>query len=1327
MYRKKAPILRSLFVFRCANFLYVAGIMRRRDFLKNTVLTATGMLILPGLSRAASAGSFTEVQFLRPPAHCRPQVMWMWLNGHVTGYGITQDLEAMRAMGFGGAILFNVEAAVPRGPVDMGADAWRSLILFTLREAERLGLEITLHNSAGFSGTGGDFVQPHQGMQQLVWRTVPAVPRHSFQQVPQPFAKLGLYRDIAVIAFPEAPAPAVRQVLRNGVPDNAALLADNDPESALRFGKDDELVFVFQTPATFRSVTIWRKPEPPADVYNGPPDNPPTFQLDASSDGVHYTPVTSIRMPQLRKMNAPGAATFPAVHAQYFRLRTSVGTWLSGVEWHLHATVPNWPGKANFYQHMPAAAPDPDNGTGIPQDQVIDLTSRLQPDGSLPWDPPPGEWTILRIGHTPTGQLGASQPTAAVGLALDTFSRQAVDEWWAHMDGYLFDALKGMPAFKGIEIDSWEVGVQNWTARMPEHFLSHKQYDIRKWLPALTGRIIQDAQTTNAFLTDFRQVQATLVAKEYYAGFKAHCAEKGWHLWGEPYGDGMFDSLQIAEAMDVPMGEFWARYSPGSMNTVAVALSAGHVSGRPVIGAEAFTGLPETTRWTEYPYALKAQGDHFLAMGINQLVFHTMVHQPYKYGAPGFSMAHFGSHFDRTNTWTPFAAGWTNYLARTQYMLQQGHYAADFVFFKGEDPGAFIPDIDHVSPSKPTSYGADVIGPEALFRDIRIEDGRIVFPGGMSYRVMVVVPLERISLPVLQKLRKLVEAGMWLAVNQKPNASPGLQNDDAALQVEADMIWGDLDGISVKERSLGKGKVFRGQLLSDILRLPPDFDYTAPHRDAAIRFTHRRTADADIYFVCNRLRRHERITAEFRVKGKLPELWNAEDGTTTEAVLYEPTPHGIRMPMEFTPSGAWIVVFRRLLPGNGIQTLTLDGKEIAGTRRFTVPPATQYAHIRNTFTIAVWIKPDAVAMPGKGYVVYPPEGEDIAGKGFACAGIAAGQQMVRLCERTKGAAYFAKDVVTAQQPIEGWTHVTAVYRNGAPSLYINGQLAGSAPPGEHTVLPGVRTKPSGELYSSVFEGNLTTPELYTEALTEERIQALFTEGLPAPGLPRGMSLQKQGARLEALVWQNGTYQFGETRIHADKCLAQPITGAWTVRFQEGRGAPAQIRLRQLASLHRHPNAGVRHFAGIATYEKRITVPSAMLQNDHSAFLHLGRVEVLAQVEVNGKDAGTCWKEPYMLDVSGFLRPGANTIRIRVATLWPNRQAGDENLPPENEYTPSRYLARLPDWFMEDRPSPGRRISFATWNNYRPGDPLLEAGLLGPVRLLNAWKWRGDRK
>jgi hypothetical protein len=198
----------------------------------------------------------------------------------------------------------------------------------------------------------------------------------------------------------------------------------------------------------------------------------------------------------------------------------------------------------------------------------------------------------------------------------------------------------------------------------------------------------------------------------------------------------------------------------------------------------------------------------------------------------------------------------------------------------------------------------------------------------------------------------------------------------------------------------------------------------------------------------------------------------------------------------------------------------------------------------------------------------------------------------------------------------------------------------------------------------------------------------------------------------------------------------PVTlaGPWRVSFQPGRGAPAERELPVLRSLHLHPEAGVKYFAGTASYTKELDVPAEFLTADRRVVLDLGRVEVLAEVWLNGRRAGQAWKEPYRLDVTDAVRAGKNDLEIRVTTLWPNRLIGDEQRPAENDYglrdeqgNDPHGIRTLPDWYREGRPKPpGGRVTFTTWRFYDKDEPLVASGLLGPVRLLNPVRLRFEQ-
>ena len=119
--------------------------------------------------------------------------------------------------------------------------------------------------------------------------------------------------------------------------------------------------------------------------------------------------------------------------------------------------------------------------------------------------------------------------------------------------------------------------------------------------------------------------------------------------------------------------------------------------------------------------------------------------------------------------------------------------------------------------------------------------------------------------------------------------------------------------------------------------------------------------------------------------------------------------------------------------------------------------------------------------------------------------------------------------------------------------------------------------------------------------------------------------------------------------------------------------------------------------------------------------------------VNGVNKGILWARPYSIDVTDVLKPGKNTLEIKVTNQWTNRLIGDEQLPEENEYVPgggingiaalSRgAIKKLPDWYKNGVNKPkGGRVAFTTWKHYRKDSPLLESGLIGPVRLVFAKK------
>ncbi len=1316
--------------------------MKRRAFLKNITIGSAGIMLVPSFANYACGNNLASVDwnqmenlFLNPPDSSKPWVFWMWMNGNITKEGITLDLEAMKRMGIGGAICFNSAVGIPRGSVDYASEVWMDATEHALKEADRLGLQISLHNSPGYSGSGGPWVTPEMSMQQLVWTETQIKNQKSINiNLPQPFARMDYYRDAFVLAYPslsvenELMSEKVTRILADGKEIDKTFLFDGNSDTKIRIdpisGQQSTFLMEFAEPFEARSITLNRKPEIPHDLFDGPRDHPPRFDLETSDNGKDFVKIASFNCPELREMATPAMQNFKVVKAKYYRLVTADPTWISGVELHSAPRLGGWPGKTSC-THGSFAGNEADltDELLIKPESVIDLTSFMDKSGILKWESPSkGNWTIIRIGHTTTGEEPAAHPDAGKGLEIDKFRKEALDFYFEKFSMQVVNRLqkyKGK-SFIGFTTDSWEAGKQNWTIHFPQEFETRRKYKLTPWLLAMTGRIVGSVDETERFLWDARKTQAELLSANYYGHWQEWCHQQGLQYHAEPYGDGNLDSLEIGQHLDVPMAEFWTRYIYGRDTYSKQAVSQGHVYGKSVVAAEAFTGMPATSKWTDYPYSLKAEGDWFYTLGINRLVFHTFVHQPYTTGFPGITMGPFGTHFDRNNTWTEQASGWTDYLRRAQYLLQQGLSVADVCYFKGDEPESGVPDI---YPLMPEGIVGDVIGRDALFSRFSIQDGKIVLPDGMSYRLCILANVQAILPETLKRLKYLVDQGMTLVVSNKPEKSLGLSGSDSEVKKLADELYGKLDGTITKMVQSGKGKVYWGVPLDEVLTqisVTPDFLFSSENQDATIHYTHKVIGDTQVYFISNHRRRKEKIVCSFRLTNRQPEIWNSETGEISVAASFETINDRIQLPLELSPAGSVFIVFRKKAENGILKQISKDGVVLFDNRNYGKPLAAKFADVQNNFSISLWAKPDTFAHDGRSMLFHPSEGEQIYGVGHAVCGLSAGQNGVFVYERTRGKS---RNMLNFDDPLEGWTHMVLTYQQGVPVLFVNGKRVVQGKSSGAIIHPGLETLVSNDQFNSYFEGNFTKPELHRQVLTSEEIKGLYQKGLPELKLLSSASFYiNQEGKLRACFLQNGSYELLKTSAESEKiqiqnCTEKVLNSSWMVSFPKDSSTPDQIELPKLMSLIKHDNFDVRHFSGTCMYQKKINLAATDFTMGRKFLLDLGRVEVIAKVIVNGKEAGVYWKEPFVADITEFMQKGENALQVEVTNLWPNRLIGDEHLPVENEYSKDRFILKLPEWYVNNQPKPGDRKSFSVWHNLEKTDPLLESGLLGPVKLI----------
>jgi len=775
-------------------------------------------ILLLSISILTALNSFSQSLpldsgFKSPPSDAKPRVWWHWMNGNVSKAGITADLEWMKRVGIGGAQIFDVDLRTPRvvdQPITFMSPEWQDALHHAGAEADRLGLDLGIAASGGWSESGGPWVKPEEGMKQVVWAdTLIEGPQHFSSPLPKPNQ---WHKNIKILAF-------------------------------------------------------------------------------------HLLDTVAIPLPGVRSLLDKAQYRVSAPDAQQ---------------------APNWPvGTAQT----------------IDPCSILDVTKYLKTDGTLEWTIPAGKWVIERLGYGLTGRMSRFATAESNGLEVDKLSRRHtetyINEYLARLTNALGPALG--KSFQNLLVDSWEVGVGNWTEEMISEFQKRRGYNPTPFLPVLAGWIVGSADLSDRFLCDFRRTIADMLAENHFGVINEYVQKKGMRgTYGEVIGveqPTTGDGLQAKGQVTVPMGEFvlepWRL--PGGRETnkadMREAASAAHIYGKTLAAAESFT-TTETTPWAQAPYDLKPYADWAMANGINQFVIHTSAHQPFTDGRhkPGITLGIAGQNYTRNNTWGEQSIAFNSYLARSSYLLQQGLFVGDLLYYYGEDAPVVVPYWKAINPAPPIGYDYDWLNTEVLLKDLSVRDGRLILTGGMSYRLLVIpADITRLTLPVVRKLRELVAAGANI-LSPRPTTSPSLADypaGDDSIRAIANTLWGMPGGYRRHHEPVGhpygKGKIFSGPSVQEVLDsmgILPDFRYGKAAIDDTLVWIHRRTSNEDIYFIANQRPAPMDFVARFRVANKEPELWHPDDGST-EPIGFTFDSLGTTVPLHLDPRGSVFVVFRR--------------------------------------------------------------------------------------------------------------------------------------------------------------------------------------------------------------------------------------------------------------------------------------------------------------------------------------------------------------------------------------------------------------------------------
>jgi alpha-L-rhamnosidase/Glycosyl hydrolases family 2, sugar binding domain/F5/8 type C domain len=922
------------------------------------------LLIYLLMAFVSNAQTNLKQDFQTPPNSAKPRVWWHWMNGNISKEGIQKDLEWMSRVGIGGFQNFDANlmtpVVVPKKLVFMQPD-WKDAFKFTTELADKKGLEMAIAGSPGWSVTGGPWVEPKDAMKKYVWTETRIEGGKTFAgKLPQPSGVLSnfqnvelsegglmggfvgakpiFYQDAAVVAYKVSKSEKTLaelnpKVTSSGGEFNLKNLTDGDLQTGTYLppkaaGEDIWIQYEFETPQTFKALSVVGAGHDAMEQFNGSPEN---RSLKVSDDGINFREIAKIHgsaVPQ----NTIG---FPPTTAKFFRFAyktlpgqlNPIAAMMGGsmeapkpvgvhvAEFVLYNTdrIDKAEDKAGFLAWKEDTKSFITKNADIVED-ILDLTNKMQADGTLNWTPTEGNWIVMRFGYSLTGRQNHPASPEATGLEVDKLDKEAVRKYInTYLDMYK-DATGGLMGAKGLQymiLDSYEAGHMNWTQNFPAEFMKRRGYSLISWLPVLTGRIAKSSEASEKFLWDFRKTIGEMIAEHHYDVIGEELHKRGMKRYTESHEGGriyLADGMDVKRYSDIPMSAMWTPGSLAGGNNEEVrseadireAASVANIYGQNIVAAESMTAIQNAFSW--HPEKLKRTADLEFASGLNRFVIHTSVHQPLDDKKPGFSLGPFGQYFTRQETWAEAGAtAWMSYLGRSSYMLQQGKNVADILYLYGENTNITWVCREKL-PNIPTGFEFDFVNSSALINVINAQNGKLVAKSGNTYNVLMLDESTKLmTLPVLKQIKTLVEAGIKV-IGTKPEKSPSLSDNDAEFQTIANEIWSKSNVTSF-----------------DKINIQPDVIIS--NAKNKILYRHRQSTEHEIYWLDNRSDVSTEAEVSFRVSGKVPELWNAQTGKM-EKVSYQIKDGRTIIPLKFESWEAYFIVFNEKAMVNAVAIAT---------------------------------------------------------------------------------------------------------------------------------------------------------------------------------------------------------------------------------------------------------------------------------------------------------------------------------------------------------------------------------------------------------------------
>ncbi len=864
------------------------------------LLTCTSFLNLPK-SRQWADDLLNENTFKNPDKNYYPETWFHFIGGNISKEGITADLEAIASAGISGIQLFHGQfgGAWPgvSPQIKCLSESWNEHIQWTAKECERLDLNFTMQNCPGWSYAGGPWIKPENSMRHLVYsrtdieggriREIPLTkPRESEEEWRD-------YKDLFVLAFPTPLDDTGNRIIPKNVKSNRNNLQWKEclweqknlmlPPSL----SEPTIIDVdFNKKITLRTVEF-----PPINSFSHAWCYSPgvTVTIYAVSSG-KTEPVAHIEMPSSNwQDDKPISIACKEIPSKAYRIEIENlhEMNLSYINFYSAARQQNWEseGAWTLRRIVRENHPEQSENTWIDPKKIIDITSKMNLDGTLSWDSPKGKWTILRIGHINTGMKNGPAPPEATGWECNKLDVSGIK---THFDGYIGrlinenDGILNKGLLHGLLLDSWECKTQTWTLKLDTIFYKKWHYPLLPMIPALFGYVVDNPENTARFLRDWRVTLNDLLVNNFFGEIKTLAENNGLKVSFETACGDVFpgDIMEYYKYADIPMCEFWQPKMDSYVGSIEFkpvkpCVSAARMYGKKRVAAEAFTSFNLT--WDEHPRFLKDRADEHFARGVTHPVFHTYTHNPRTdFLPPGSSFGSgIGTPFLRLQTWWQHMPYFTTYLARCTYMLECGRPVSDVLMYLGDEQ-------NHKPPQSldfPEGYSYDYCNPDALLNRLSVKDGEIITPEGISYRILWLYDCRRMLPETLEKILSFVKQGILLVGDPPSNIATLSGSKETKLRFERAVkeLWGNG---KEKIRKVGKGKVYRSNIESVLNAEKIRQDINVNFSD--VSWLHRQTNNADFYFVSAPADKGYNGNISFRCKGSA-EIWDPLTGEITKA------------------------------------------------------------------------------------------------------------------------------------------------------------------------------------------------------------------------------------------------------------------------------------------------------------------------------------------------------------------------------------------------------------------------------------------------------------